>query len=568
MGYQNFFATKLYTDIGASDATITLETPPAATSGRLVLEARNATQREVIKYTNVSGNQITGVTRGLGGTSAKSHTKNSLVEMNLTSEDIQDLYDAFNSFTPSGNAWLVSPYTFNTVSYLGNGSYQCVINGQNLTNIWSPGMRIRTTRAVAGMTQSMSFVRASNQYAAKTGGVTGGTFTGNHTIEANVYLNNYPASGQYANILTRITGNTGYGFRINSTGQLEFFYASGTGFTTFNTYQTIPLRKQVHLAGIVTDVVSKFAIAMIGGVSVPIVSSSTAASSVSITGTSLSVGGRVDNGVYVADSSWDGYISEVRVWSTALTVSQVQANSTVRLVGTEPNLVHYFRGDGDWVDKVNSANNLTAANGATFTSLFAPWGTQGDGSISPNYDYGIIQRVVYSGGNSTVIVQVPEGCAIPTTAGGVSGVAYSNVKAPYGFPGQEEKWTLETLIKAQTSAAGTAGTWASNNVKITLPIGSWGLGYQAYTQIAHAGATFLWVAMTLSPSVTLETDTRLTANGVQDNLSKTQNGNNASRYIPVSVGAATDYNLILLPSHSTSTLYWSAATISAKNSLL
>lgn len=90
MGYQNFYATRLFTDIGSSDVTITVEVPPTETAGRLVLEARNPTQREIISFTGVSGSQITGVTRGIGGTTAKAHIKGSLVEMNLTAEDIED----------------------------------------------------------------------------------------------------------------------------------------------------------------------------------------------------------------------------------------------------------------------------------------------------------------------------------------------------------------------------------------------------------------------------------------------------------------------------------------------
>lgn len=90
MGYQNFFATRLANDIGASDTTITVEIAPTETSGRLVLEARNPTKREIIRYTGVSGNDLTGVLRGQGGTSATTHTKNSLVEMNLTAEDLED----------------------------------------------------------------------------------------------------------------------------------------------------------------------------------------------------------------------------------------------------------------------------------------------------------------------------------------------------------------------------------------------------------------------------------------------------------------------------------------------
>lgn len=96
MAYQNFFATRLYTDIGASDTTITLENPPSVTSGRLVLEARNTSKREIISYTGVSGNDITGVTRGVGGTSATDHSKNSLVEMNVTAEDLTDALNVPN----------------------------------------------------------------------------------------------------------------------------------------------------------------------------------------------------------------------------------------------------------------------------------------------------------------------------------------------------------------------------------------------------------------------------------------------------------------------------------------
>ena len=89
----------------------------------MVLEARNPTQREIIKYTGVSGNQLTGVTRGQDGTSAKSHLKNALVEMNLTAADIQDLYDAFASFASSATDWRTSVTAVTGVVYNGNRSY-------------------------------------------------------------------------------------------------------------------------------------------------------------------------------------------------------------------------------------------------------------------------------------------------------------------------------------------------------------------------------------------------------------------------------------------------------------
>ena len=98
MGYQNFFATKLQVAIDATATSITLDTLPSVTQGRLVLESRNPNNREIIQFTNVVGSQITGITRGVGGTTPKPHAQNSTVEMNIVAEDIQDLYDAYQSF--------------------------------------------------------------------------------------------------------------------------------------------------------------------------------------------------------------------------------------------------------------------------------------------------------------------------------------------------------------------------------------------------------------------------------------------------------------------------------------
>ena len=96
MAYMNFYATRLATDIGASDTSIEVEIAPTAVSGRLTLEARNPTQREIISYTGLTLNTLTGVTRGVGGTTARPHTKGSLVEMNVTAEDLTDALNVPN----------------------------------------------------------------------------------------------------------------------------------------------------------------------------------------------------------------------------------------------------------------------------------------------------------------------------------------------------------------------------------------------------------------------------------------------------------------------------------------
>lgn len=119
MGFINFFVTKLSTDVGAADTTITLDTMPLypdgspVTSGRLVLEARNVSQREIIKFTNVSGNTITGVSRGQGGTTARSHISGSVVEMNLTAEDLIDAINVPND--------IISRFDDVVEDYVNNG---------------------------------------------------------------------------------------------------------------------------------------------------------------------------------------------------------------------------------------------------------------------------------------------------------------------------------------------------------------------------------------------------------------------------------------------------------------
>ena len=149
MAYQNFYTTKLYTDVSAADTTITLETPPTATSGRLVLEARNVSKREVIKYTGVSGNQVTGVLRGQGGTTAQTHLANTLVEMNLTAEDLEDAINVPNDivtrfdeslgdFIASGLVWsqtalLVGEMTAGVVYIDGERLVIGALSGINFT---------------------------------------------------------------------------------------------------------------------------------------------------------------------------------------------------------------------------------------------------------------------------------------------------------------------------------------------------------------------------------------------------------------------------------------------------
>ena len=148
------------------------------------------------------------------------------------------------------------------------------------------------------------------------------------------------------------------------------------------------------------------------------------------------------------------------------------------LSGSETSLISAYSFNNSINDlNTTNANNLTANGSAVATNADSPFGTQASGLISSTLDYAIIQSATFST-NTTVTVQVPEGCTIPTS-GGVSAVSYSTQKAPYGFPAQEGKWTVATLYKSQRIIAISAITnWSAGvapNI-LNVPTGAWEVG--------------------------------------------------------------------------------------------
>lgn len=472
MAYQNFYTTKLFTDIGAADTTITLETPPTALSGRLVLEARNATKREIIKYTGVSGNQITGVTRGQGGTTATTHTKNALVEMNLTSQDIQDLYDAFATFAAATGSWLTAVMTITSIVNNGNRSYD-INTSTDMTSIISPGMRLRTTRTVAAPTQSTS-LNGTTQYYSRTSASLGSTmtFTNNFVAGAWVKLSSYAGTS----IISRFNGTSGWELELDATGRILLIgYNSGAANSRYvQSYQSIPLNKWVHVTAQLDmsngTASPTFNYIMIDGVDVPAIQvvNGTAPTALIQAG-NLEVGSR--NGGLIP---FPGKIAQAFVFNAKVTQATIRGYMSQGLSGTETSLISAYSFNNSINDlNTTNANNLTANGSAVATNADSPFGGQASGTISSTLDYGIVQKVT----SSVITVQVPEGCTIPTT-GGVSAVSYSTFKAPYGFPTEVYKFDVEVLVKTGVfQASATLGTiYNPRGLNLNIPSGAWFLG--------------------------------------------------------------------------------------------
>lgn len=94
LSVQNFFSTSLSSSITASDTVIPLNAVPEGSEGFLVLNLSNSS-REVIYYTSKSSSSVTcpdaATGRGLGGTTATSHSSGATVKQTVVSEYITEI---------------------------------------------------------------------------------------------------------------------------------------------------------------------------------------------------------------------------------------------------------------------------------------------------------------------------------------------------------------------------------------------------------------------------------------------------------------------------------------------
>jgi len=375
----------------------------------------------------------------------------------------------------TGAGWTTLGVTLNTVTALGNRSYSGVINGSDQTGILSPGMRLRTTRTVAAPTQCTS-LNGTTQYYSKTSPA-GMTFTDDFVVSAWVKLSSYAV----APIASRYNGTSGWLCYIDTTGQviLNGYNAGSGNLSQIKSYQSVPLNKWVHVTAQLDmssfTATTTTSYVMIDGVAVP--------SFVARSGTNpttLVQAGNLEIGSYNGGTSpFPGKIAQVAIYSAKVTQATILASMHQTLTGSETSLISAYSFNNSITDLNANANNLTANGSAVATATDSPYGGQADGTISSTIDYGIITKTAFST-NTTLTVQVPEGCAIPTS-GGVSAVSYSTQKVPYGWPAQTGKWRVETLAGTSITV-GIAGinVWYSSVglFALNVPIGSWQRGYQ------------------------------------------------------------------------------------------
>jgi len=397
---------------------------------------------------------------------------------------------AMDATSQSGWQSLSSTLTYGS----NNGNKEFTVTAPaDLTSTLSPGMRMKLTRSAPAPTQAMAFVSASSQYATKTTPA-GLTFTSSFTYETWIYLNSYgPAGGtgvtQMAVARCDNTAANGSFLQISSTGQIYGAYASGGTVTAFQSIQSLPLKRWVHVAVSVSSVASKTGSVYINGQLVP-------STSPTATATALTQAGNLTLGRFDAANQYlDGYLAETRIWSSAQSQAQIQANMGINL-GVTAGLVFCAPGNGNFNDVSGNANNLTPVNGAIATQAANPFSST---------EYALVTKVSYSNPTTTVTLFSGTDYVVPNMT--LNNPQYSTAREPLGFPGSRNKWIVDTLILTTTNTAGTvAGTlYNPGNINLAVPTGDWLLTSDCSYSFANTTTT-ADNSTGLSSSPTLFTD--------------------------------------------------------------
>jgi hypothetical protein len=424
-----------------------------------------------------------------------------------------------------------------SVSYNGQRSYDITF-ASTVASILNPGMRLRTTRTVTAPTQCTS-LNGTTQYFNKTSPA-GTTFTGTFTTMGWVKLTSY-AQGV---IISRSNGSTdntgGWHFELTATGQPRIFYGTSSNFTDFIAYQSIPLNRWVHVAGVVTSIGSKTGEIYIDGVLVPNYSTFTAATTLTQSSVNLTVGARPNGSV-----PFPGKLAQVAVFSTNLSASTLRSYMSQTLTGSETNLVSAYSFNNSINDlNTTNANNLSAQGSAVATNSDSPYAEDANGTPGGTYDYAIVTKI----SAAVATVQVPEGCTIPTT-GGVSATETSNWQVPFGFTLDINRWEITTLVRQDLSSGANPTGFQNLNAQITVPVGSMTIGYATTSSSDRSGAGTLGHSTTLSTTTSTQTDSRLTQ------FSYNASGNSVlytehTRSAPVTLTSATPYYLLIAPENA------------------
>jgi hypothetical protein len=434
--------------------------------------------------------------------------------------------------------WRAQSQQVTAVTYNGNRSYSLTY-GASVASFTSKGTRKRFTRTVATATQATN-LNGTTQYWSKAT-PTGITFVGDHSYHVKGKLSAYPgASGGF--FFQRQSGGgsvNGFALLVTSSGSLQVQYGNGASTTQIGTYQSLPLNKEFSL-NVAVSVAAKTAVFILDGAVIP--SSLLAGTATTVVQPAAAVPMCIGVDGTLAAGFYPGFIGQAGLFSSAVATATLRSYDTYQLTGSESTCIGFWSFNGVSTDASSNANTLVASGSATATAVSPFFGVQADGTTTGSLEYGIVTNLSSDGLTETV--QVPEGCALPTT-GGISAVAYSGVKAPFGMPISRIKWQIVTLYASTNvqAAATTATIYNPAGVAITPPIGDFIAGFDVAGSGTGSTTADKALDVGLSTSPSTFSDSSLVANFFWQTTIASGSLFNRNN-IPVSLSASTPYYLV------------------------
>src|SRR5882672_236629 len=475
--YEDYYESTLAQPLGTSDTDIFPESMPSSAVGFLVIDATGTTP-ETIFYNFKGANfvrcpsAVDGEGRGVFGTTPNTYQAGTKIGMYsiaaffeglATGRFMRDGFLQARHFSSSidPNSFVGAGETLVFGTNVGSKMATYIVTGDK-TGRYSPGTKFRLPRVAITNTKCLDLEASSSQYATVASPI-GLTFTDVFTIEAWVKVESYQTNG---NIIGRGGTSAGdWGLRINADGTVTIYgnNASSNG-DIATSLEAVPLDKNVHVAAKLS-MSGDTATLYINALPVPSTRINLGSGAAALT-----QGGPLYIGKNPSSSNFfDGKISEVRVWDTLRSDAQILANYNKRLVGSETNLVGYWRLDNDFVDLGLNMNTMTGVAGAVATAVDTPFATT---------EWGIVTDATFSGGNTTLSIYT--GSASVPPAEDSTNAAYSNSRAPTGFPSAQQDWRIEVLINSSRTGNFVGGSDWETPLAFTLqvPIGKWLIGYE------------------------------------------------------------------------------------------
>ena len=326
-----------------------------------------------------------------------------------------------------------------SVTNNGNRSYD-VTFGSTVASYLTPGMRVRTSRTVAAPTQCTDLESGSSQYFSKSS-PTNMAQTDDITEMAWIKLESY--TGSEMTISSRANGTTdGWRFAIDASGRV-LLAGMRAADDYVRSYQSVPLGKWVHVAASI-DSSGGTGATYIDGIAVPTEYGNNGNTAFLTPTADFRIGAGTGGTLF-----FDGKIAQVAHFSAVISAATLRSYMSQGLSGSETSLISAYSFNNSINDLNANANNLTAQGSAVATNADSPFTVDANGVVGGTYDFGIVTKVA----TTTATVQVPEGCAIPTS-GGVSAVDLSTSDSPFGFP--NTKLVSAVLVASSYSTTSTS----------------------------------------------------------------------------------------------------------------